>query len=92
MAIISGESYIRRMSKRNCHADEERLQALLRDFRNEAALTQVELAERLNQPQSFVSKYESGERRLDILEIREVCRAIGVPLQEFVRRLEDYLS
>jgi transcriptional regulator with XRE-family HTH domain len=48
----------------------------------------MELASRLGVPQSFVSKYESGERRLDVLELRLVCRAVGVSLQEFVRRLE----
>ena len=48
----------------------------------------MELASRLGVPQSFVSKYESGERRLDVLELRLVCQAVGVTLQEFVRRLE----
>ena len=42
---------------------------LLRDIRREASLRQVELAKRLGKPQSFVSKYESGERRLDLLDI-----------------------
>ena len=92
VAAVSASSYIRRMSKRHSPADAERLQALLRDLRAEAGITQAELAERLGQPQSFVSKYESSERRLDILETREVCRAVGVPLSEFVRRLEERLS
>ena len=55
-------------------------------------MTQDYLAQKLNQPQSFVSKYESGERRLDILELREVCAALGVSLSDFLRRLEDSLS
>jgi len=54
-------------------------------------LTQMDVAHRLGQPQSFVSKYESGERRLDILELREVCQAIGILLPEFIRRLEQAL-
>lgn len=65
-----------------------RLQGLLRQVRVEAGLRQRDLAERLGQPQSFVSKYESGERRLDLLEIRDICGAVGVSLEEFVRRLE----
>jgi len=69
-----------------------RLQALLREVRSEAGLTQTDLARRLGQPQSFVSKYESGERRLDILELRQVCQAIGVSLPEFIRRLEEELG
>jgi len=61
-------------------------------MRINAGLTQTDVAQRLGQPQSFVSKYESGERRLDILELREVCAVIGVTLAEFVRRLEQALQ
>ena len=70
---------------------QEILQELLRRLRVEAGLTQVELAEKLQRPQSFVSKIESGERLLDILELREVCAAFGVSLTEFVKRLESEL-
>lgn len=66
----------------------ERLQALLRSIRHDAGLRQSDLAERLGKPQSFVSKYESGERRLDLVEVRQVCLAVGISLEEFVRRFE----
>lgn len=69
-----------------------RLKELLRQLRGEAGLRQIDLAERLGVPQSFVSKYESGERRLDILELRAVCAALGSSLEEFARRLEEGLS
>lgn len=69
-------------------ADQRKLLALLRQVRMETGLTQEEVARRLERPQSFVSKYETGERRLDILELREVCQAMGVSLPEFVKRLE----
>lgn len=46
--------------------------------REHQRLTQAELALRLDRPQSFVSKYESGERRLDIVEFISVCDALGV--------------
>ncbi|NNE35033.1 MAG: helix-turn-helix transcriptional regulator [Rhodothermales bacterium] len=59
---------------------------LLRQVREEAGLRQVDVAERLNQPQSFVSKYEAGERRLDLLELELVCEACGTELEAFVRR------
>lgn len=65
---------------------------LLRELRSEAGLRQQDLAERLGKPQSFVSKYETGERRLDILELRDVCGSCGFPLVEFVVRLEHKLS
>lgn len=52
-------------------------------------MRQADLAKLLGQPQSFVSKYETGERRIDIAELREICAALGIPLSEFVRRLEE---
>lgn len=54
-----------------------RLTELLVQARADAGLSQVDLAARLNRPQSFVSKYESGERRLDVVEFVEVTEAIG---------------
>jgi transcriptional regulator with XRE-family HTH domain len=71
---------------------QERLQSLLRDLRIEAGLRQTDLADRLGEHQSFVSKYESGERRLDILELRQICDALGISLKEFVHRLEKCLE
>jgi transcriptional regulator with XRE-family HTH domain len=61
---------------------------LLRQVRIEAGLRQVDLAKRLHQPQSFVSKYESGERRLDLLELNRVCKACGISLVNFIERFE----
>jgi transcriptional regulator with XRE-family HTH domain len=61
---------------------------LLRRVRTEAGLRQVDLAEKLHQPQSFVSKYESGERRLDLLELSKVCKACGISLAKFVERFD----
>ena len=65
---------------------------LLRDIRSKAKLRQEDVAAKLSRPQSFVSKYESGERRLDILELREVCQALGITLAKFVSRLERKLQ
>ena len=56
-------------------------------MRTDAALTQADLAARLNRPQSFVAKYESGERRLDVVEFIEVAEAIGFAPAEFVSAL-----
>lgn len=65
-----------------------RLLRLLKSIRTEAGLRQVDLAEKLGQPQSFVSKYEAGERRLDVLELEEICDCCGIALAHFVSRLE----
>jgi transcriptional regulator with XRE-family HTH domain len=68
---------------------DRRFRDLLRGLRTDAGLTQTELARRLGRPQSYVSKYEAGERRLDFLEVREVCSALGTPMEEFLRRFEE---
>lgn len=68
-----------------------KLQNLLRGARQEAGLTQAALARKLRRPQSYVSKYESGERRLDLMELREICRALGTSLPVFTRRFESLL-
>ncbi len=68
---------------------QRKLQAVLRDVRTEASLTQSELAGMLRKPQSYVSKYESGERRLDLPEIEKVCQAVGVALTDFVERYQQ---
>ncbi len=62
---------------------------LLRAVRKEAGLTQHQLAERLGTLQSRITDYERGIRRLDLMELRQVCVAVGVPLMEFVRRFEE---
>jgi ribosome-binding protein aMBF1 (putative translation factor) len=71
---------------------QEVLQNLVRSVRLEAGLTQVELANRLQRPQSFVSKIESGERLMDIVELKEVCDALDVRLVDFVARFEREIS
>ena len=60
---------------------------LMRDVRISAKLSQAQLAERLGRPQSFVSKYESGERRLDVIEFIVICQAIGVAPEKLVKKL-----
>jgi ribosome-binding protein aMBF1 (putative translation factor) len=77
------------MGRSTLKVQQKRLQALLRQVRVEGGLRQIDLAKRLGQPQSFISKYESGERRLDLPELREVCKALGISLGDFVRRFED---
>jgi transcriptional regulator with XRE-family HTH domain len=83
--------YGQQMERITSPADQKKLQALLRQIRVEAGLTQEEVARRLDRPQSFVSKYETGERRPDILELRAVLAALGLSLGEFVHRLEASL-
>lgn len=58
--------------------------SLLKKVRVDADLTQTELAQKLGETQSYVSKYESGEQRLDLIEIEAVCNAVGISMQDFV--------
>lgn len=75
----------------NVHQEQTALRRILRHLREGAGLTQQDLASRLAKPQSFVSKYEAGARRLDILETRRICSALGVSLAHLESRLEQIL-
>ena len=67
----------------------QRFRTLLIERRKDAGLTQAALAERLMKPQSYVAKYEKGERRLDVVEFVEVAEAIDFDAAEFVRAFVD---
>jgi len=66
-----------------------KLRRLLRAIRRERGVTQVQLAERLEVPQSVISKYEGGERQLDFVEVEAVCDALGTSLRSFCRRWDS---
>lgn len=72
-------------------SQQEKLISLLLELRLQAGLRQVDIASRLHLPQSFVSKYESGERTLDLFELRLVCKSLGITFPEFIRLLEERL-
>jgi len=68
----------------------QKFRVLLADARQKADLTQAQLSLRLNRPQSFVSKYERGERRLDVVEFGEVARALGIdPIRLLAKLYRD---
>jgi transcriptional regulator with XRE-family HTH domain len=72
------------MEKSQHTAAYRKLTAALRQARERARLTQVDVAERLGTYASFVSKCESGERRLDVVELAELCRLYRMDLIEFL--------
>jgi transcriptional regulator with XRE-family HTH domain len=57
-----------------------------------SGLRQSDLADKLQVPQSFISKIESGERRIDLIELREICLALGSNLKEFINEFEKALT
>jgi len=61
----------------------DEFRAMLKVLRIEEGLSQSELARRLGLPQSYVSKYETGERRLDFVETVQICEALGIGIQKF---------
>ena len=67
------------------------LVAMLREVRQEQGVTQIALAKRLRTTQSFISKCERGERRLDILELRQWCAALEVGFVDFVQTVDKRL-
>lgn len=64
------------------------LQSLLVEARKAKGLTQAELATALGKPQSFVAKYENGERRIDVIEFVDITAVLGVPTADLLARIE----
>lgn len=64
----------------------------LRSARQRAGLTQEQFAECIGETQSFLSKCERGERRVDVIELRAFCAAMGMTLSEFADELESALA
>jgi transcriptional regulator with XRE-family HTH domain len=71
---------------------EDLFRVLLRNLRETRNLTQAEVARRLGSPQSYVSKYETGERRLDFVETVFVCEALGISIEDFVKAFSAKLA
>jgi transcriptional regulator with XRE-family HTH domain len=63
----------------------EQLLAALRQARKNAELTQTQVGRKFGAHASFVSKIESGERRIDVVELADLCRAYGITLPAFLR-------
>ena len=68
------------------------LRELLIDARKEAGLAQHEVARRIDRPQSFVAKYEGGERRIDVVEFIAIARALGQDPKQLFAQLAKKIS
>lgn len=74
------------MVNRLWDVEREALRLVLRGFRENNGLTQAGLSKTLGKPQSYVSKYESRERKLDFVEVLKICEALNVSVQELLER------
>jgi transcriptional regulator with XRE-family HTH domain len=93
LGYLQSRPYDSQVAKRDAH-DERYLNAIetLRAARKSARLTQTELAAKLGRRQQFVSKYESGERRLDIIEFLDAAKVLGLAADTLLRDLESWSS
>ena len=73
-------------------AEYQRFAQALAEARRQAGLSQYDLADRLGADQSFISKYESGRRRLDVIEFLRIMQAIGSDYREFLDGLGPLAS
>ncbi|MFX1679896.1 helix-turn-helix transcriptional regulator [Mitsuaria sp. CC2] len=80
------------MSKSLNSRNNEIFLAMLRDMRTGRRMRQADLAALMGWGQATISKVESGERRLDIIELRDLVTALGLDFLSFVRSLEDELQ
>lgn len=72
-------------------AEYQAIRSLLRELRIGAGVKQSELSAALEQPQPYISAIETGHRRVDLVEIRDICAVLGISLATFVGRLERRL-
>lgn len=76
--------------EKSLHSPEYRLfLEMLREMRETSGITQEELATRLKATQSFVSKCERGERRLDVVDLRFWCAALGTSFHSFIKKFDQ---
>ncbi len=80
------------MSKSIYSAEYEIFARRLREARVGAHLKQTELAERLGRTHSYVSRIETRQIRVDVIELREICRALGISFRTFMSDLEDEIE
>jgi transcriptional regulator with XRE-family HTH domain len=88
LTCCNGHSRPWQLMRKSRHPKQyERLLVALRDARKEAGFTQVQVAAKFAAHASFISKIESGERRIDVVELADLCRVYGVPLNAFLERV-----
>jgi transcriptional regulator with XRE-family HTH domain len=65
--------------------------SLIKKHRKESGLTQADCSRALGRPQSFMSDVETGSRRLDVVQLRDLCNVFGMGLEKFIAEFEASL-
>jgi transcriptional regulator with XRE-family HTH domain len=65
---------------------------MLKEIRKKQKVTQAEMAERIGSDQTYVSKVETMERRIDVIEVRSMCKALGIDFLRFIKDFEERLQ
>jgi transcriptional regulator with XRE-family HTH domain len=79
----------RKLDKSVHSAEQTAFRELMIKARKVAGLTQRDLADRLRKTQSFVAKYEGGERRIDVVEFIAICRMIEVDPVKMLKKIDE---
>lgn len=77
-----------RMTCMNTNQKYAMLRSTLLEARLKEDLTQKELAKKLNKHQSFVSKYENGERNIDVIELIEICCFLNISPLDIIEKIK----
>lgn len=86
--MLAASEQMLHMDKSIHTAEYAKFLKLLKQTRVDLGVTQVELANRLEETQTFVSKCERGERRLDVIELRRWCASLGMSFEGFAKQLD----
>ena len=79
--------------KKTIHdSDYKNVLALVRSFRENKGITQAQLAKKLGFDQTFISKIETGERRMDVIELRRICLALDIDFIFFIKQMEKLIK
>lgn len=78
-----------RILKKSIYSEKhKKLCELMIRARKDAGFTQQELADKIKRPQSFIAKYERGERRLDLIELIEISKFIGLNVEDLIEKIK----
>lgn len=92
MTNSKSKNFINKLTKSVFTKEYRAFRLLIIEYRISRGISQIQMAKELSRPQSHVSKYESGERRLDLIEFRQIAHILNIDILEFFTRLEALIA